>query len=123
MTVALCETVRMAGHADGRAAFEQQAWRDAYTHLFASAADTALDLEDLERLAAAAYLIGYADESAEHWALAHSEWVRLGNVPRATRCAFWLAFGLLNRGDLASGGGWVDRGLRLLEEHESDGLE
>jgi hypothetical protein len=28
-------------------------------------------------------------------------------VDRAARCGFWLAFGLLSRGELARGGGWV----------------
>jgi hypothetical protein len=33
------------------------------------------------------------------------------------RCAFWIAFDLLNRGDLARGGAWVDRARRLLTGH------
>ena len=37
-------------------------------------------------------------------------------MARAARCAFWLAFGLLNNGDLARGGGWVDRAQRLLDD-------
>ena len=38
----------------------------------------------------------------------------MGDPARAARCAFWLAFGLLNAGELARGGGWVDRAQRLL---------
>ena len=34
-----------------------------------------------------------------------SECVRIGDVARAARCAFWLAFVLLNKGELARGGG------------------
>ena len=37
--------------------------------------------------------------------------------------AFWLAFGLMNKGDLARGGGWIDRTLRLLDEGELDCVE
>ena len=40
-------------------------------------------------------------------------------MARAARCAFWLAFALLNSGDLARGGGWVDRAQRLLDETPS----
>jgi DNA-binding NarL/FixJ family response regulator len=32
------------------------------------------------------------------------------------RCAFWVAFLLLNRGDFARTGGWVARGRRILDE-------
>jgi len=36
-------------------------------------------------------------------------------VERAVRCAFWLAYALLNKGELARGGGWLARARRLLE--------
>jgi hypothetical protein len=98
----------------GRAAFAGQAWADAYTRL--SAADQAAPLQpdDLERLAAAAYLVGREDESAEVWARAHHQRLARGEAGRAARCAFWLAFGLLNRGEVARGGGWVARARRVL---------
>ena len=108
----------MRGVAEGRTAFGQQAWHDAYTHFSASAAASPLEGEDIERLAAAAYLIGRSEESEEHWAHAHHGWIDRGDVHRAVRCAFWLAFSLLNKGELASGGGWIDRALRLLKEGE-----
>jgi hypothetical protein len=108
---------------EGRAAFEQQAWRDAYIHLSGATAGSSLEIEDLERLATAAYLIGRAGESVDHWARAHQEWARTGDVERAARCAFWLAFGLLNRGELAAGGGRVDRAHRLLDERGVDCVE
>ena len=44
-------------------------------------------------------------------------------MQRAARCAFWLAFGLLNRGELAPGGGWIARARRLLDDHELDCVE
>ena len=47
----------------------------------------------------------------------------LGDVARAARCAFWLAFGLLNKGDVARGGGWVDRAQRLLDDADLDCVE
>ena len=100
----------------GRAAFDRQAWGDAYRDLSAGDVDGGLGLEDLERLAVAACLVGRSEESVEAWTRAHLVCVEVGDVARAARCAFWLAFGLLNRGDLARGGGWIDRGQRLLDE-------
>jgi DNA-binding CsgD family transcriptional regulator len=112
----------VGGIAEGRAAFEQHSWRDAYVHLLGATAGS-LEVEDLERLAAAAYLIGRAGESVDHWSHAHQEWARTGDVERAARCAFWLAFGLLNRGELATAGGWVDRAQRMLDGRGEDCVE
>jgi DNA-binding NarL/FixJ family response regulator len=104
----------------GRAAFAAQAWADAVERL--SAADRAAPLapDDLERLATAAYLVGREDESAELWARPHHELLARGEAERAARCAFWLAFGLLNRGELARGGGWVARARRVLADSPQD---
>ncbi|HET9556792.1 MAG TPA: DNA-binding response regulator, partial [Actinomycetota bacterium] len=98
----------------GRSAVVGQAWAEAHQRL--SAADQAAPLEpdDLELLAAAAFLVGRDDESAEVWARAHQERLARGETERAARCAFWVAFGLLNRGEQARGGGWVARARRLL---------
>jgi hypothetical protein len=106
----------------GRQAFADQAWADAVVHLSAAAEDSPLGIDDLERQAAATYLIGRADESVELWAAAHHECARGADAARAARCGFWLAFILLNRGELARGGGWVDRARRLLDD-EVDGVE
>jgi hypothetical protein len=57
------------------------------------------DPDDLERLATAAYLIGRDDEAVAIWARAHQELITRGHRERAERSAFWLAFGLLHKGD------------------------
>jgi hypothetical protein len=49
----------------GRKAFADQAWADAFDHLSAAAESSPLGLDDLERRAAAAYLVGRADESLD----------------------------------------------------------
>ena len=82
-----------------------------------------LEPGDLERLATAAYLVGRDDESAELWARAHHELLGRGETGRAARCAFWLAFGLLNRGESARGGGWVARARRVLADAPEDRAE
>ncbi|WP_439938889.1 LuxR C-terminal-related transcriptional regulator [Nocardia sp. N13] len=80
-------------------------------------------MDDLERLASAAYLAGLSDESRSAWISAHQKCAHVGDVARAARCAFWLAFALLNAGDLARGGGWVDRAQRLLDDRKIDCVE
>src|ERR671918_1483468 len=107
----------------GRKAFAVQAWADAFDELSDAAESAPLGLEDLERHAAAAYLVGRADESLELWEKAHHDCAQSADFPRAARCAFWLAFILLNRGELARGGGWVDRAQRLLDEGDVDCVE
>lgn len=71
----------------------------------------------------AAYLVGAERESDEAWLRAHHECIRLGDVVRAARCAGFLAQGLLLRGELAQGGGWLARAKRLLDEGHHDGVE
>ena len=106
-----------------RDAFDRQAWRRAYEHLSDAAGDEPLEVDDLERLATAAYLTGRSDESSEAWARAHQECARIGEVAKAARCAFWLAFALLNSGQVERGGGWVDRAQRLLDDRKLDCVE
>jgi hypothetical protein len=78
---------------------------------------------DLERLATAAYLSGHDAESTDAWSRAHQGWLEAGDQPRAVHCAFWLGFGLVQRGDLAQGGGWLARAGRMVDEHELDTVE
>jgi DNA-binding NarL/FixJ family response regulator len=107
----------------GRASFERRAWADAFVTLSAADRETPLAPEDLERLAKAAYLVGRDADSDEVWTRAHHEWLRLGGAERAARCAFWLAYGLLTRGELARGGGWLARARRLLDDGQLDCVE
>lgn len=100
----------------GRDAFDRQAWGRAYDELSAAEGQESLQVADLERLASAAYLTGRAEESLAVWMRAHQECARIGEVARAVRCAFWLAFAMLNRGQLARGAGWIERAQRLLDE-------
>ena len=118
------QTVTMSTDADrGRDAFDRLAWGRAYDQLSAAAQHEPLEVDDLERLAAAAYLTGRSAESSDIWADAHKECARIGDVARAARCAFWLAFALLNSGEIARGGGWVDRAQRLLDDRMLDCVE
>ena len=71
----------------GRDAFDRQAWAAAYEHLSVAAAEEPLDVSDLERLAAAAYLVGRRSESTQAWTTAHQNCVRRGGRRRAPRDA------------------------------------
>jgi hypothetical protein len=83
------------GIAGARDAFDRQAWGWAYDGLSTAAVERAL-----ERLAAAAYLIGRSDESAGAWARAHQECARIGDVARAVGAHSGWPFSLLNSGEL-----------------------
>jgi hypothetical protein len=60
--------------------------------------------------------------AAKAWAVAHERLAR-GEAGRAVRCAFWVAFELLNRGERARGGGWVARARRMLADAGEDSAE
>ncbi|HTQ88753.1 MAG TPA: hypothetical protein VMK84_04595, partial [Streptosporangiaceae bacterium] len=107
----------------GREFFERQAWADAYAQLAAADREEPLALEDLERLAAAAYLAGRDSACVSAWTRAHRESLRAGDVPRAVRCAFWLGFPLLLKGDAAPASGWLGRAQRLLDDCREDCAE
>ena len=103
--------------------FERRAWGDAFAELSAAHRDGQLGVEDLERLAVAAYMVGRDDDCEDAWMGAHHAWLRCGEVERAARCAFWQALGLFFRGELAPAMGWVARGGRLLEDNRRDCIE
>jgi DNA-binding CsgD family transcriptional regulator len=127
-------TPRMAGHilqrmamADrderARGSFKRRRWGDAFAELSAARRDGQLGVEDLERLAVAAYMVGRDDDCEDAWLGAHHAWLRRGEAERAARCAFWQALGLFFRGELAPAMGWVARGGRLLEDSRRDCVE
>jgi hypothetical protein len=104
----------------GRAAFGRRAWGDAYAQLSAADGKAPLELDDLERLALAAYLVGRDEDSIDVWARAHHECVRLEDPAGAARCALWLGTELLLMGEMARGGGWLARAGRIIEEGDLD---
>jgi hypothetical protein len=80
--------------APAREAFARQDWKGTYAAL--SVADTAaqIGVEDLERLAISAYMLGKDEVSAGLWAPAFLGLVALHDVRRAARCTFWLVLDL-----------------------------
>lgn len=78
-------------------------WAEVYAELSDPARAEPLDTGQLERLATAAFLVGSDDESAA-WTPAHQSALSDGDLTRAVRSGFWLAFSLLNNGEPAQGG-------------------
>ena len=106
-----------------REAFEHESWREACS-LFRTADEAeALAIDDLERWALAAQLVGEDELARSTWERAHLQLLDRGEFERAVRCAFWLAFGLLNRGQMAQAGGWMGRAQRLVDEHALECVE
>ena len=124
----------------GRLAYDRRIWSEAYAHLSAAAARSALDPADLDRLATAAYLVGREDEGEAVSARAYRAWLACGQQEPAIRRAFWLGVQLQLRGEPVRGGAWIARvddlvgdgdgpargyllvldGLRLLEEGDGE---
>lgn len=96
----------------GRAAHARRDWTAAHRCL--SGAERA---DDLVLFAEAAFLAGEDVESGAAWARAF-ELTAEDDPPHSVRCAFWLAFALINRGEFARGSGWAERAQRLLSERD-----
>ena len=100
----------------GRGAFQQNAWAESYRLLQAAEREAALEPEDLQRLAMAAYLMGRDDESESAMSRAHQAFLDRGEFERAAQAAFWVGFGLTGRGAMAPAAGWFARAERVLDE-------
>jgi DNA-binding CsgD family transcriptional regulator/tetratricopeptide (TPR) repeat protein len=101
--------------ARARASFDQGSWGDAYGLFAAADAATPLDLDDLEKLALAAYLTGHDAAATLAWTRAHREAIRRDDPRRAARNAFLIGSDLMFRGETAPAMGWFARGGRVLE--------
>jgi DNA-binding CsgD family transcriptional regulator len=104
----------------GRKSFEQRAWAEAYRLLQAADRDAALEPDDLERLAIAAYLMGRDSDFEAFIARVHQAFLDRGDCEEAARAAFWLGFAFMERGAIAPASGWFARAGRLLDERQLD---
>jgi tetratricopeptide (TPR) repeat protein len=107
----------------GRDAFRDRAWETAWSALSAADAEAALTPEDLLLLSLSAYLSGRDRESVDALARAFHGFESAERWREAARSAFWLAFLLLNSGEVALGSGWAARSQRLVEAHDLGGAE
>ena len=98
-----------------RGHYGRRAWASAYEAFILAEQETKLAAEDLELLAMAAYLTGRDEDYLAALERAYHAHCDAGQVHRAVRCAFWLGFRLLMRGETGRASGWFARGQRLLE--------
>lgn len=105
---------------EGRAAFEREAWGDAYAGLSEADKQDPLAPGDLRMLAISADLIGKNEEHEELLTRAHGAYLDAGDVERAADCAFWLGLRLVQAGEQARGSGWLARAERLIDDADLD---
>jgi DNA-binding CsgD family transcriptional regulator len=109
--------------ARARGSYEQGSWADAYRAYVQAEREGTLQGEDLEKLALAAYLTGRDDDYVGALERAHHAHLEAGEAARAVRCAFWLGFRVLMRGEAGRANGWFSRAERLLKEESRDCAE
>lgn len=83
--------------------------------------NTHFESSDIKCLAITAYLIGKDDISSEIWSRAFKKYLDQSNTEQAARCAFWLGFQWMMKGQHARGSGWINRARRLLEDRSPEG--
>lgn len=102
----------------GRECYERHAWGDAYDALLSADHAAPLGVDDLDRVATAAYLTGHDLEFQQFTERLYRVHVESGDRARAARCAFWLAITFLLRGENGRSNAWTARGQRLIEDHD-----
>ena len=99
----------------GRGAYDGRQWHDTWRLLSLADEVAPLGVEDLERLAMAAYLAGRDEDYLRTLERAHHAYLDAGNCVRAARAAFWLGLRLAFRGETGPATGWFGRAARLLQ--------
>jgi DNA-binding CsgD family transcriptional regulator len=100
------------GVARAREFYLDHAWKRACDDFLAVRAE--LGADDLERLAICAYLVGRDHDSDAAWRSAHRLHLDQGELSGAVRCAFWLAFRLVNSFERTEANAWIARLERLV---------
>jgi len=95
--------------------YGRRAWADAYQAFLRAEHETTLAAEDIDLLALAAYFTGRDEDYLAALERAYHAYCDAGQPLRAVRCAFWLGFRLLMRGEMGRASGWFGRGQRLLD--------
>lgn len=95
-----------------REAFSAQSWATAFA-CFDELDHAVLDATDLELFARSAFLLGREDDCVRLLERAYHRRLDADEAGEAAECAFWLAFNLMNRGEMAQAGGWLARAGEL----------
>jgi DNA-binding CsgD family transcriptional regulator len=108
---------------EARAAFGRRAWAAARSAYAAAGEQAPLTLDDIERHAIAAHLVGEESESREMLARGYRASLERDDPARAARFAFWLGHSMIFTGEMGQAGGWWARGRGLLAERGVDCVE
>jgi len=107
----------------GRLAYERRAWADAYDAFSQAHAASALEADDVERLAWSATLTGRDEPALEAFERLYQLRLDAGENHRAARAAFWLALRVMTLGQSARASGWLGRAERLVDPDREDCAE
>jgi DNA-binding CsgD family transcriptional regulator len=115
----------MSGEAldEARAAFARRAWAAARSAYAAAADQAPLTLDDIERHAVAAHLVGDEAGSREALARGYRASLERNDPTGAVRFAFWLAHSMIFTGEMGQGGGWCARARSILTERGEECVE
>jgi ATP/maltotriose-dependent transcriptional regulator MalT len=102
----------------GRDCYGRRAWSEAYQALQRADEATALQADDLDRLATAACLSGRETVFVQILERQYRALDESGDHARAARCAFWLALTYLSRGETGQSSAWTSRGQRLVANRD-----
>jgi DNA-binding CsgD family transcriptional regulator len=105
-----------AGIDQGRSAFQEHRWTEAYENFRDADHRGGLPAADLERLATAEILTGESTTGLETLTRAHEEYLVMGDAESAARCAGWMGMQLMFLSEQAQAGGWFARAQRLVDE-------
>jgi DNA-binding CsgD family transcriptional regulator/tetratricopeptide (TPR) repeat protein len=106
-----------------REAYARQAWRAAREAYAALPQDAPLTLDDFERYAVAAHLLGEEPDSRDALTRGYRRARELRDVTRAARFAFYLGHGMMFTGESAQANGWFGRTRSLLADLGADCVE
>jgi DNA-binding NarL/FixJ family response regulator len=106
----------------GRLAVAASQWGDAWRALSHLDPD-ALDIDDLDRVATAAYMTGRDEHGFSLWTRAHQRCVAEGSLHRAAAFGAKLAQALGFKGDWSRCSGWTERVANLLDQADIDCVE
>ncbi len=109
--------------ADGRAAYGGRAWAESYRLLSQADETSPLAVEDVERLAWSAALLGRDEELLRLLDRLHHTHLDAGDCLPAARAAFWLGMRLFALGEAGQASGWLTRAQRLVERDGRDCAE
>ena len=107
---------------DARAGSESRDWDEAY-RLLSAVPYGDLSIEDVDRLATAAYMTGRDEAAFELWARLHGDCAQADQVELAARFGLRVAQTMAFKGDIARSAGWVERVRRLLDDAGIDCVE